>query len=65
MNQEVMNLFNNPAAAQNFDSIRISIASPELIRRAVVSKETGPPPSISTSNSSATLQPPESVIVTV
>jgi DNA-directed RNA polymerase subunit beta' len=31
MNQEVMNLFNNPAAAQNFDSIRISIASPEKI----------------------------------
>ena len=31
MNQEVMNLFNNPAAAQNFDSIRISIASPDKI----------------------------------
>ena len=31
MNQEVMNLFNNPAATQNFDSIRISIASPEKI----------------------------------
>ena len=31
MNQEVMNLFNNPAASQNFDSIRISIASPEKI----------------------------------
>jgi DNA-directed RNA polymerase subunit beta' len=31
MNQEVMNLFNNPAAAQNFDSIRISIAAPEKI----------------------------------
>ena len=28
MNQEVMNLFNNPAATQNFDSIKISIASP-------------------------------------
>ncbi len=31
MNQEVMNLFNSPAASQNFDSIRISIASPEKI----------------------------------
>ena len=31
MNQEVMNLFNNPAATQNFDSIRISIASPDKI----------------------------------
>jgi DNA-directed RNA polymerase subunit beta' len=31
MNQEVMNLFNNPAATQNFDSIRISIAAPEKI----------------------------------
>ena len=31
MNQEVMNFFNNPAATQNFDSIRISIASPEKI----------------------------------
>ena len=31
MNQEVMNLFNNPAASQNFDSIRISIAAPEKI----------------------------------
>ncbi|MCC0021479.1 MAG: DNA-directed RNA polymerase subunit beta' [Nitratireductor sp.] len=31
MNQEVMNLFNNPAAAQNFDTIRISIASPDKI----------------------------------
>ncbi len=31
MNQEVMNLFNNPAQAQNFDSIRITIASPEKI----------------------------------
>ena len=31
MSQEVMNLFNNPAASQNFDSIRISIASPEKI----------------------------------
>ncbi len=31
MNQEVMNLFNNPAQSQNFDSIRISIAAPEKI----------------------------------
>ena len=31
MNQEVMNLFNNPAQSQNFDSIRISIASPDKI----------------------------------
>ncbi len=31
MNQEVMNLFNNPAASQNFDAIRISIAAPEKI----------------------------------
>ena len=31
MNQEVMNLFNNPAQTQNFDSIRISIAAPEKI----------------------------------
>lgn len=31
MNQEVMNLFNSPAASQNFDSIRISIAAPEKI----------------------------------
>ena len=31
MNQEVMNIFNNPAQSQNFDSIRISIASPEKI----------------------------------
>ena len=31
MNQEVMNLFNNPAAAQNFDAIRIAIASPDKI----------------------------------
>ena len=31
MNQEVMNLFNPQAPAQTFDSIRISIASPEKI----------------------------------
>jgi len=31
MNQEVMNLFNSPAASQNFDAIRISIAAPEKI----------------------------------
>lgn len=31
MNQEVMNLFNSQAPAQTFDSIRISIASPEKI----------------------------------
>ena len=31
MNQEVMNLFNPQAPAQNFDSIRISLASPEKI----------------------------------
>jgi DNA-directed RNA polymerase subunit beta' len=31
MNQEVMNLFNNPNATQTFDSIRISIAAPEKI----------------------------------
>ena len=31
MNQEVMNIFNNPAQTQNFDAIRISIASPEKI----------------------------------
>jgi len=31
MNQDVMNLFNSPAASQNFDAIRISIASPEKI----------------------------------
>ncbi|MBW3099214.1 DNA-directed RNA polymerase subunit beta' [Pseudohoeflea coraliihabitans] len=31
MNHEVMNLFNNHPPAQNFDSIRISIASPEKI----------------------------------
>ncbi len=31
MNQEVMNLFNSPAQSQNFDSIRISIASPDKI----------------------------------
>ncbi|MFC0283663.1 DNA-directed RNA polymerase subunit beta' [Camelimonas abortus] len=31
MNQEVMNLFNTQAPAQNFDRIRISIASPEKI----------------------------------
>jgi DNA-directed RNA polymerase subunit beta' len=31
MNQEVMNLFNPTAPAQTFDSIRISIASPEKI----------------------------------
>jgi DNA-directed RNA polymerase subunit beta' len=31
MNQEVMNLFNPAAPAQTFDSIRISIASPEKI----------------------------------
>ena len=32
MNQEVMNLFNPQAPAQTFDSIRISLASPEKIR---------------------------------
>ncbi len=31
MNQEVMNLFNSNVPAQNFDSIRISLASPEKI----------------------------------
>ncbi|MCU0831782.1 MAG: DNA-directed RNA polymerase subunit beta', partial [Rhizobiaceae bacterium] len=31
MNQEVANLFNTPVAAQTFDAIRISIASPEKI----------------------------------
>jgi len=31
MNHEVMNLFNNQTPAQTFDSIRISIASPEKI----------------------------------
>ncbi len=31
MNQEIMNIFNNPAQAQNFDSIRITIAAPEKI----------------------------------
>ena len=31
MNQEVMNLFNPQVPAQTFDSIRISIASPEKI----------------------------------
>ncbi|MBP0614728.1 DNA-directed RNA polymerase subunit beta' [Jiella mangrovi] len=31
MNQEVMNIFNPQAAAQTFDSIRISLASPEKI----------------------------------
>ncbi|MGH6761546.1 MAG: DNA-directed RNA polymerase subunit beta' [Phyllobacterium sp.] len=31
MNQEVMNLFNTQASVQTFDSIRISIASPEKI----------------------------------
>jgi len=31
MNQEVMNLFNPQVPAQHFDSIRISIASPEKI----------------------------------
>jgi DNA-directed RNA polymerase subunit beta' len=31
MNQEVMNLFNNQAPAQVFDSIRISLASPDKI----------------------------------
>ncbi len=31
MNQEVMNLFNTQAPAQTFDSIRISLASPEKI----------------------------------
>ena len=31
MNQEVMNLFNPQAPAQVFDSIRISLASPEKI----------------------------------
>ena len=31
MNQEVMNLFNAPVPAQVFDSIRISLASPEKI----------------------------------
>jgi hypothetical protein len=31
MNQEVMNLFNTNAPAQVFDSIRISLASPEKI----------------------------------
>src|SRR5213593_1306277 len=31
MNQEIMNLFNPTTPAQNFDSIRISIASPEKI----------------------------------
>ena len=31
MNQEVMNLFNPSVPAQHFDSIRISIASPEKI----------------------------------
>ncbi|MBU4527414.1 MAG: DNA-directed RNA polymerase subunit beta' [Hoeflea sp.] len=31
MNHEVMNLFNNAVPAQTFDSIRISIASPEKI----------------------------------
>ena len=31
MNQEVMNLFNTQAPVQTFDSIRISIASPEKI----------------------------------
>src|ERR1700748_361962 len=33
MNQEGMNLFNNAAPAQVFDSIRISLASPEKILR--------------------------------
>jgi DNA-directed RNA polymerase subunit beta' len=32
MNQEVMNLFNPQAPAQTFDSIRISLASPEKIQ---------------------------------
>ena len=31
MNQEVMNLFNTQAPAQVFDSIRISLASPDKI----------------------------------
>ncbi len=31
MNHDVMNLFNSPAASQNFDSIRITIAAPEKI----------------------------------
>ena len=31
MNQEVMNLFNPQVPAQTFDSIRISIASPEKL----------------------------------
>ncbi|MBO6745391.1 MAG: hypothetical protein JJ920_21015, partial [Roseitalea sp.] len=31
MNQEIANLFNPQATSQNFDSIRISIASPEKI----------------------------------
>ena len=31
MNQEVMNLFNPQAPAQVFDSIRISLASPDKI----------------------------------
>ena len=31
MNQEIMNIFNNPSQSQNFDSIRITIAAPEKI----------------------------------
>jgi DNA-directed RNA polymerase subunit beta' len=31
MNQEIMNIFNNPSQTQNFDSIRITIAAPEKI----------------------------------
>ncbi|MCP4073280.1 MAG: DNA-directed RNA polymerase subunit beta' [Hyphomicrobiales bacterium] len=31
MNQEIMNIFNNPVQSQNFDSIRITIAAPEKI----------------------------------
>ena len=32
MNNEIMNMFNQPTVADNFDSIKISVASPEQIR---------------------------------